>query len=313
MNGACSPKVSVIVPTFNRPALLAQAIDDVLRQTWQDLEVIIVDDAATTTTRDLVRRFDSGKVRLLSHTQPRGAAAARNTGLRRARGAYVAFLDDDDRWLPTKLSRQLDRLHSSAADTTLIYCGFETISERTGRVVKSFLPRQPVLGFADFLQRTAFGTSIPLIARRSIEEIGLFDEGLPGTHDRDLWLRLAKRFQLAFVPAVLARCVVHGEQITTDLALKLDAKEKMLRKYHDELSRHPAIFATQLVRLAMLHFAAGQPDRGRRCLTEALRLGAARRRDLRWHLMLSRIAPPLHRRYVQRTAFRRVDGLNLYY
>ena len=311
MTSAVRPTVSVIVPTFNRPAFLTRAIASVLAQTWQGFEVIVVDDGSAPSAHDIVRRFASASVRLLSHDRNLGAAVARNTGLRSARGEYVAFLDDDDSWLPDKLSRQLDGFKSASADTALVYCGVATVAHPSGRVVKTFIPEAPALSFVDFLQHTAFGTSIPLISRRCLDEVGFFDESLPGTHDRDLWLRLAQRFRFAFVPQVLAQCVIHGRQITTDLALKVEAKEKMLRKYRDELSQHPAILAHQLVRLAMLEFACGRTAQARRRLAEALCCRA--QRGIYLHLILSRLAPPLHRRYIQRAAFRRVDGWSLYY
>src|SRR5215510_16423618 len=101
------PTVSVIIPTFNRQTI-GRALSSVLRQSRKDLEVIIVDDASTDNSLDQVCRSDDRRIKIIAHRVNRGAAAARNTGIRAARGNYIAFLDSDDLWAPNKLERQLD-------------------------------------------------------------------------------------------------------------------------------------------------------------------------------------------------------------
>ena len=110
---AANPKVSVVITTYNRAALLPRAIRSVLAQTYEDYELIIVDDCSTDDTPEVVQRFADSRIRAVRHSDNRGQSAAVNTGIRLARGEYIAFLDDDDEWVDRKLSRQVRTLDAS--------------------------------------------------------------------------------------------------------------------------------------------------------------------------------------------------------
>jgi hypothetical protein len=213
--------------------------------------------------------------------------------------------------LPAKLERQVERLAVSSPDVAAVYCGYRVVSDLTGTVVVTHTPKEPAAGFSRFLDNTVFGTSVPLIRRRCLDEVGLFDESLPGTQDRDLWLALARRYRFEFVPEVLSEQHIHGPQITANLPAKIEAKERILEKYRADLREHPAVLANQLVRLANLHFAGGRRSRGRRLLVEALRHGAAGKRVFR-DVLLSLVAPGWHRRKAL-ASFKHVDGVPLYW
>jgi glycosyltransferase involved in cell wall biosynthesis len=303
--------VSVVIPTFNRPGLLERAVRSVLAQTFTDFEIIVVDDRSTDSIDAALGTCRAANARVIRLGRHRGAAAARNAGVRAARGRFVAFLDDDDRWLPTKLARQVARFEEAPAGTGLVYCGFRLVSDASGRIDRCYEPEEPAVTFSELLRSSHFGTSIPLIARECLDRVGSFDEELPASQDRDMWLRLARLFEFAFVPEILAECHVHGRQITTDLDAKIEAKERLLEKYGRDFERHPSACAAELVRLGMLHFAAGHTPRGRDCLLRAIERGASRER-LAKHLALSEASPEAHRELVIRTAFRTVDGCRLY-
>ena len=97
------PVVSVVIPTYNRACLLGRAIQCVLNQSFQDIEVIVVDDASQDNSADIVNSLDDSRIKYLRHEKNRGGSSARNTGIKAARGEYIAFLDDDDEWMPTKI------------------------------------------------------------------------------------------------------------------------------------------------------------------------------------------------------------------
>src|SRR5581483_7703419 len=101
------PKVSVVVSTHNRAELLHAAIASVLSQSFQDFEILVVDDHSQDHTAQVVQRFRDGRIKYLRHETRRGGAAARNTGIQNSSGEYIAFLDDDDEWLPEKLETQV--------------------------------------------------------------------------------------------------------------------------------------------------------------------------------------------------------------
>jgi glycosyltransferase involved in cell wall biosynthesis len=306
-----TPLVTVIIPTRDRPELLQRAVASVLAQTCADFEVIVVDDGSGEAS-DPAEAARDPRRRVLRHAAPRGAAAARNTGLSAARGDFVAFLDDDDVWLPEKLARQLEAFATGEPDLGLVYCGSLKFSDVSGRVISQSPARPLREGVVDFLRSTRFGTSVPLIRRRCLDEVGGFDESLPGTQDRDLWIRLAQRFRFDCVSDVLVEQHVHGPQITADLPRKVEARTRLLEKYRDELEAHPEIMAQYLWRLGMLCCADGQYAPGRRHL-----LGAIRRQPGRPVLyrdfVQSLVTPERYRHRLLATVFAGADGVPFFY
>lgn len=305
------PAVTVVIPTFNRRTLLARAIQSVAQQTFTDLELIVVDDGSSDRVDEVLAGQPTGNTRLIVHATHQGAAAARNTGIRAARGELIAFLDDDDEWLPDKLAQQIACFRGAPTGTGAVYCGYVLVSDLSGRTDRAYVPGNPPAGYVDFLRSTLFGSSIPLLARSCFDTVGPFDETLPATHDRDMWLRIARHFGFAFVTDILVQCHIHGRQITTNLAAKIVAKERILEKYRADLEQHPSLLAANLTRIGMMHFAAGHPARGREYLERALEWGASRKK-LDRHLTLSIEAPDAHRELIVRTAFRQLDGYTLY-
>jgi glycosyltransferase involved in cell wall biosynthesis len=306
------PLVTVVIPTRNRCHLLPRALRSVLRQTVRELELVVVDDASSDGTRELVEGLSDDRVRLARHRLRRGASAARNTGIRLARGEYVAFLDDDDQWLPGKLAQQLELIEGAPPELGVVYGGYHVASQRSRRVVATSLPPERPLGHSDFLDSTGFMTSIPLIRRRCLEEVGLFDEELPGCQDVDLWIRLAERFAFQAVPGVLAIHNIHGRQISTNLKAKIRAKEMVLLKHASALMQHPRLLVKRFERLGLLHCAAGSPITGRAYLRGSLDLDPSQERLLR-QLASSMSDPGAHQRALLARDFARFDGIPLFY
>src|SRR6188474_1008516 len=131
------PKVSVVIPVFNRPAAVRRAIDSVLAQTVQDFEIIVVDDGSTDGTAAAVTAIQDPRITLVKHDQRRGGSAARNSGIRASIAPYVAFLDSDDEWLPSKLERQLEVFENGKEDLGLVYTGADWVySDGTARTFR---------------------------------------------------------------------------------------------------------------------------------------------------------------------------------
>jgi glycosyltransferase involved in cell wall biosynthesis len=129
------PMVSIVIPTHNRSESLRHSIASVLTQTLQDFEIIVVDDASSDHTAEVAYMFADQRIKYIRHDANLGVAAARNTGIVNSRARYIAFLDDDDEWLPEKLARQLKRLHSSPTNVGAIYTSSLRVDRRSGRVV----------------------------------------------------------------------------------------------------------------------------------------------------------------------------------
>ena len=125
-----NPTVSVIIPTYNRAHLVDRAIQSVLNQTYKDFELIIVDDGSTDNTEDIIKEFQKKdeRIKYIRHEENRGGSAARNTGIKAAKGEYIAFLDSDDEWLPIKLGRQISEF-TNKSKIALVYTGRIIIEE----------------------------------------------------------------------------------------------------------------------------------------------------------------------------------------
>jgi glycosyltransferase involved in cell wall biosynthesis len=195
---------SVIIPTFNRAAFLREAIGSVLAQTEKDFELIVVDDGSTDRTRELVVEYGD-RVRYFFQSNA-GVSAARNLGIRHARGKFITFLDSDDLWLPKKLARQLQWM---AAHPSLMLCYTDEIWIRRGVRVNQKLIHAKSGGwiYPLCLPRCIISPSSVLMRRELFEAVGLFDEQLPVCEDYDLWLRIATRFEVGYIaePLIVKR------------------------------------------------------------------------------------------------------------
>src|SRR5215510_16389067 len=130
------PAVSVIIPTYNRAEFLRLAITSVLNQTFQDFEIIVVDDASEDHTHEVVSDFSDKRIKYIRHEANKRVSAARNTGVLSASGDYIAFLDDDDEWLPRTLQMQVALLEDSTSIVGGVYTGYVQIDRYTGQVLQ---------------------------------------------------------------------------------------------------------------------------------------------------------------------------------
>lgn len=188
-------KVSVIIPTYNRRALLERAIHSVLIQKGVNFELIIVDDGSTDGTREFVLTLPA----ITYLYQPNhGPAAARNLGIGRTSAAFIAFLDSDDEWLPGKLAAQL-RFFEENPDYMI--CQTEEIWIRNGRRVNPMKKHKKYGGFIfeKCLPLCIVSPSAVMMRREFFDEVGLFDESLPACEDYDLWLRASARMPIGLV------------------------------------------------------------------------------------------------------------------
>jgi glycosyltransferase involved in cell wall biosynthesis len=184
------PKVSVIVPCYNRGDRVVACVESALRQTFEDIEVVVVDDHSSDDTRERVGSIPDPRVRYLRHDVNRGGNAARNTGIAAARGELIAFLDSDDRWAPDKLERQVRLLQERGGRYGLCYTWVilrdpsgEELG-RTGRAIDG-------LAVPELLVENSIGTFSSVVARRDLlVQVGGLDEKMRSCQDWDLYVRL---------------------------------------------------------------------------------------------------------------------------
>jgi glycosyltransferase involved in cell wall biosynthesis len=227
--------VSVIVPAYNAAVYLPYAIDSMLAQTYGDWEIVIVDDGSTDHTRAVVESY-----RLQLHDklqfipQPnRGVSAARNNGMRAARGEFIALLDADDVWLPHHLDRGVHALDADAA-TGLVHARVARIDTRgsvTGqlKVEPKYLSGR--IARYIFTRRAHIICSTVMFRRSCLPADGWFDETMRATEDRDLWFRIALRYKVAYIDEVLAYYRVSPSSTTSNLDGLLKAQLYFVAKH----------------------------------------------------------------------------------
>lgn len=230
--------VSVIIPTHNRAHLVSRAIRSVLDQTYEDLELIVVDDASTDDTDEVVKAFKDPRLHYVRHQDNRGANAARNTGIRNSKGSYIGFLDSDDEWLPKKLEKQVQVFGSSGPEVGLVYTGMQLVDQATGDVLGTCLPQHRGLLLRKLLLENIVGsTSTALLCQSFLDRTGGFDERLPARQDADLWIRLARHCAFDYVQEALVRIYAHPDRITSDRDARVAGAKLVFEKIRGDLEQ----------------------------------------------------------------------------
>ncbi len=261
---AIPPLVSVIIPTFNRAHLLPATIDSVLAQTWQPLEVLVVDDGSTDETTAIVAAYGT-RVRYLRQVNA-GVSSARNHGARAAQGAYLAFLDDDDLFEPTKIDRQMACFQAQPS-VGLVHCRY-FLADHAGTVIgqMGLLPAGTILG--ELLVRNFLWMSAPLIPRAVFEAVGGFTESLSTAADYDLWLRIARRYAFGCVQSALGTYRLHAGSMVTNVNRTEDEILRILNTYFEDPTRDTSYdiykneaYVVWRLWFASRHYAVGNWER----------------------------------------------------
>lgn len=249
------PLVSCVIPTYDRPNRLERAINCVLHQTYRPLELIVVDDSSPSDyAHNSAEKIEDSDidVRVIQHDQNQGASAARNTGVKRSNGDYIAFLDDDDKWLPEKIKKQISNLEQSDAD--LSYCWVRRVGPE-GEHRATHTPEK--VGYVTrqlFTGNFTGTTSTIVVSKKSFREIDGFDTSLPRWNDWDFALRASLQTKFDVVPEIL----VHqynweGEQLSDDLE-KLKTAQQRFRTKHGNLAKEHNIYN---IFESRMHFGLG--------------------------------------------------------
>ncbi|HEX7001312.1 MAG TPA: glycosyltransferase family A protein [Trueperaceae bacterium] len=232
---------TVIIPTYRRPALLVRALQSVAAQTFAGSQVIVVDDAGDAETEAIVAGFPGFEY--LINDNAKGGSGARNAGIARATGRWVAFLDDDDLWLPNKLEAVRALIAESTSELGLVYSAAEHFDSEEKTPIMNTRPfaRGEVLD--QVLYRNVIGgMSVAVVRRDLLERIGGFDERFPAMQDAELYVRLAQICAFDFVDQVLVRVrSARHTRITHDVTKKLQASKLFAEKYAGLLEQRPRL------------------------------------------------------------------------
>jgi glycosyltransferase involved in cell wall biosynthesis len=266
----------VVIPAFNRAATIRGAIESVLRQTYSDFELVVVDDGSSDGTLEAAAEVRDPRVRLVASPRNMGAAAARNRGVDEARGAWIAFQDSDDEWLPGKLEKQMARLEAPGYGGA--YCGLLTLGgledRADARMRPSYIP-DPGLALVDghiletLLRGNMISTQTLVVRRDLFLELGRFDEDTTPVEDWDFALRLAARGPIAFVDEPLVHQRFSPNSITRGAARRLASHQRVIVKNMALYEGRPDLLALQYYILAGDSRNAGKLADARRFLALA--------------------------------------------
>jgi glycosyltransferase involved in cell wall biosynthesis len=267
-----NPMVSIILPTYNRAQLIGRAIQSVLDQTYQDFELIIVDDGSKDNTAD-ISDFKDKRIRYIRHEKNKGANAARNAGIKMARGEYIGFQDSDDEWLPEKLEKQMRVFKTASADVGVVYTGFWRIEEDRKMYIPSPEIKQKEGNIhTELLHRNFVTTQAVVIMRECFNKAGLFDEFLPRLQDWELFIRIAKHYSFRCIDEPLLISYFTSKSISANQEALISAHLYILEKHYNDLRLDKRLLAYHYFNIGHTLCLSGGFDQGKGFLKKALQI-----------------------------------------
>ena len=267
------PKVSVIIPTYNRAEFLRSAIESALKQTFTDIEIIVSDDKSTDHTQELVESFKDRRIKYVLNEGNQGPSAARNTAILTSKGEYIAFLDDDDEWLPYKLQRQVEVLDRSQPNFCGVYSNRLFIDRKSGKVLSDNPGTKQLQGnlLYQLMIKSPIHTSTVVIRKSCLDEIGLFDETISYMEDRDLWIRLSMHWDFEYITEPLTKAYVHGvAHLSRNLEGQTSGREKLLERYDDFLKKNRKSWGALYLCLGAQYCQLKQMKKGRKNIIKGI-------------------------------------------
>lgn len=265
-------KVSVIIPTYNRAAVLGRSIQSVLDQTFQDFELIIVDDASEDKTSDVVHNFGMSNIRYVRHEKNLGPGSARNTGINLAQGKYIAFQDSDDQWLPEKLEKQIQYFDSASPDVGVVYsCLLRMNGSRTVHIPPEKIGRMEGDIHRDICKGNFIAMPAVLVKKECFAKAGIFDDHLHQYEDWDMWIRISKYYHFGFIdePLVISY-FTPGSVNEKGVVSEVQAARLILEKHHEEYRKDKTVMAYLQFSIGNRLCQTGFIEQGRRYLISAV-------------------------------------------
>jgi glycosyltransferase involved in cell wall biosynthesis len=250
--------VSVIIPAYNRPALVPRAIRSVLDQSYRNLEVLVVDDGSDDDLGCIVSAFQDPRLRFIRHQVNRGVAAAFNTGIEASRGRYLSFLGSDDEWHRRKVEVLLEEMVRSNRSETVVYCLNEVYVDQESRAKtgSDFCENGDILHHA--LARCCIGLNQMLVRKDQVMAAGGMDERFRMHSDWDLLIRLARRCHFTCVDEVLVRDHIHQySRITTDWGESAQYLRMLYSRHKNLFQKDRAARSRFFEWVAFCHYQAG--------------------------------------------------------
>jgi len=239
------PKVSVIIPTYNRAYLIGRALKSVLNQSYRDFEVIVVDDGSTDNTNEVIKSFIDERIRYYYHKKNKGYPEALNTGLNLARGSFIAFQDDDDEWFPEKLNKQMMIFKKVNQNVGVVYSGFWKIRNDK----KIYIPSSHVVQkegniHTELLKGNFVGMPSSIVRRECFDKVGMFDTTISYLQDWELWIRISKYYEFKYIPEPLMISYYTPNSVSVKSSIiQAETMKLILSKHYEDFSRDKKILS----------------------------------------------------------------------
>ena len=265
---------SVIVPTYERTDKLERALESIISQNFRDFEVIVVDDNLKEEYRNKVEEIVEGletdlEVKRIVNDEAQGVSSARNLGIEKASGKYIAFLDDDDEWKPEKLEKESQAFEEN--DYNAVYSAIEMY--RDGEV-QGIVRKNQDIGLEEILERDRIGSPSKVTVKKEVlEKVGGFDEDIPSGEDWDLWIRLIDEgVEFGYIDEPLVRYHQSDESKSSQMDVATEGREKITEKHSELLEKAGSkVEARHHLNRAKKQYTLGDNSGTRKHLTKTLR------------------------------------------
>lgn len=243
------PLISIITPTYNRADFLGEAIDSVLAQTFDDFELIVVDDGSTDNTSSLVKEYSDHRIRYFYQAN-QGQSVARNRALEKAKGEYICFLDSDNVWLENKLKKSLE-VFKAHPKVDVVYADCILIDEDGNELSRKNMKRYSGLIAKYMIKDNCVSMNTTMTKRECFNRFGGFDEDCKVADDYDLWLRFSGHYNFHYISEYFVNYRVMKNQISSDKKRRFDSNERIIKSF---LKRFPDVLSKSEVQEGLAVF-----------------------------------------------------------
>jgi glycosyltransferase involved in cell wall biosynthesis len=242
---------------YNRAHLVGKTLDSILRQSYQHVEIVAINDGSTDGSLSVLSEFaqrNPGRIFVIDQSNA-GQVRARNKGMAAARGEYIAFLDSDDTWEQDKLSAQIPLFKGNVG---LVYSGINEV-DAAGRITSTVLPDRGMRGdiYRHLLVANRMTGGSVVVTRNALDQVGLFDESFRAAENWDLWIRIARRFEADFVAKPLINYLVHPGNMSQDNTRMAEAGWAILQKHLPVPPQDESLRSTYLEAYAKYYYSVG--------------------------------------------------------
>lgn len=247
-----------------------KSIESVLNQTYDDFELIIIDDGSTDGTEEVVHNFEDDRIRYIKHEENKGATEARNTGIKQSRGEFIAFQNSDDKWWPSKLEKQMACFNEISSSFGVVYTGMW----RRSNGEKEYIPADGIKQKEGHIEESLVNQNfisdqMAVVRKECLEKVGYLDERLAPLDDWELWLRISTHYKFKYVNEPLVTAEIRSDSISRN-------SEDLVRARKLIVQKHPDLFDSSSLSNHLFYIGHGSlklsdTETGRSYLYKALR------------------------------------------